>query len=201
MPFATKTWVGTLAPHLPDWRSSLPPLRGLDVLAAVLVPTALTAACMLPVALLAEALIMLASRLRHLDYTPFSYWAHPELWVLLLGAPALVGGLVTWSLCSPTITAFSFDRSGRLLRYTEARSWRASRTTTVPFESIASVRACLPKADNETGGFEVRIDRGGGRFGSMLLGSHIPLATLRQHLTWLREDLKEHVVSTLQWDT
>lgn len=27
------------------------------------------------------------------------------------------------------------------------------------------------------------------------------LATLRQHLTWLREDLKEHVVSTLQWDT
>jgi hypothetical protein len=193
-------WTGVLTPHLSDWRSSLPPLRGRDALMMVLAPSALTAVCMLLFALLAEALVVLASWLRQLDYGAFSYWAYPPLWVLLLGAPALVGGLVARSLCSPTINAFSFDRSRRTLRYTEVRFWGAAQTTAVQFESIASVRACLPKTGDETGSFEVRLDRGG-RFRSLLLGSHIPLATLRQHLAWLAEDLNEHVVSTLQWDT
>jgi hypothetical protein len=49
---------------------------------------------MLPFALLSEALVMLASWLRQLDYTPFSHSADSELWLLLLGRPLSSAG---WS--------------------------------------------------------------------------------------------------------
>lgn len=157
--------------------------------------------CVLPFALFTEALVALASWLKNFDYTPFSFWTHPEVLAVLVGPSGFVGLMMACLQCIPTVTDFSFDRSSRLLTYTESGTGRTPQTKTVRFEAIASVRALLPKTGDETGGFEVRIDRGGGNLRSMQLGCHIPIATLRQHLTWLGEELTERIESTLQLDT
>lgn len=139
--------------------------------------------------------------MKGITHSSFSLCAAPELWLVVLGASGCIGLVLAFLLLMPEIRAFSFDRSTRMLTYTESGFGRNPLAVPVRFERITSVRACLPTTCESAGYFEVCVDKGNGGIRSIRLGGHIPIETLRQHLDWLRQEIPEHIESTLQLDT
>lgn len=191
-------WTGSLGQKSSNWRASLLTTPGWsDALFAIFATSALAMLFFLPVAVLIEVLFWVVRA----NYRWFTFWMNPAVLGGSLFFFLLLGLGAAYAVCCSKIIAFSFDRSARLLTYTESRFARRAASATVPFDSIAWIRACLPKTADTTGYFEVCVDDGKEDVWALQLGSHIPIESMRQHLNWLRQEIPERIQPTLQLDT
>ena len=183
------------------WHASEKPatLRGCAIVA--LGAAGFTLACVLPVCLLSELLIIAVEALRGRPYAAFSYWNELYFWTPILGTAALVWLITFCLMLGKQVRVCEFNAHSRTLSYTESGPGRRTRSHLVPFDGIVSMRPRLMSGNATSGAFEIHLREAGGAAAQKDIGRDTPLTELRLYAQWLKGMLAERVEPTLQLDT